>query len=120
MDTSYEVTDFNCLAVAGELVSRLRNKTFSIESFETNVYPRPISKTVSGLRLYDEDPIPGFDPELGYHFESDVLTIPVSPKRKLGWNMSTDKVTIIFHEDGRITIDKSLLNAIFYTMIISF
>ncbi|NCP47447.1 hypothetical protein GW844_03620 [bacterium] len=120
MDNSIQVTDNNCLVVASELVARLRNKTFSIESFETNIYPRPVAKVVSGLRLYDEDPIPGFDPALGYHFESDVLTILFSSKRKLEWNLSTDKVTIIFHEDGRITIEKSLLNAIFYTIVIRF
>lgn len=119
MDNSIQVTDDNCLAVAGELVSRLRGRTFSVESFETNVYPRPASKPFSGLRLYDEEPIPGFDPKLGYHFESGILTIPISPKQKLQWSMDTDKVVITFQEDGRIMIKKSLLNAIFYTLVIS-
>ncbi len=120
MDNVIQVTDENCFAVAGELVARLRRRTFSVESVESNVVSEPEPKKVTGLRLYEEDPIPDFNPHLGYHFESGVLTIPLSPKRKLQWNMNTDKVEITFHEDGRIVIKKSLLNAIFYTLIICF
>ena len=119
MDEVILVTDDNCISVAREIVARLQKKTFSIQSVETNIKPRPKFKKISGLRLYDDGPIPGFDPQLGYHFESGNLTIPISPKRKIQWNMITERVFVTFHEDGRITIEKSFLNAIFYSMIIS-
>jgi len=120
LDNNIQVNYGNCGEVAKELVSRLRGRSFSIEYFESNIYPEPPPKRIPGLRLYDEDPIPGFDASLGYHLEADILTILVSPKRKLEWNLNIEEVSVTFCENGRIMIEKTLLNAVFYIMVLSF
>ena len=119
-ERTVEVDYENCRQIAGDLVFRLKGRTFSVSSSRTNISPRPAPKTISGLRLYDESRIPDFDPMIGYHFDNGILTIPLSPRRKLQWDVKIEKVFVTFHEDGNITIEKSLFHGFSSSLIIRF
>ena len=119
-ESTVEVNYENCRRIAGDLVFRLKGRTFSVSSSRTNISPRPAPKTISGLRLYDEGPIPDFDPSIGYHFDNGVLTIPMSPHQKLQLDVKIENIFVTFHEDGSITIEKSPFRGLSSSIIIRF
>lgn len=100
----------NCREVAEAIVAVLKGKTFSVVSVYTNKLPKPESKVIRGLRLYDdlENPIPEFDPQIGYRLDDGLLSIPLSPRRMLKWDLKTEKVTVVLNDDGYLTIEREM------------
>lgn len=107
----------NTVEVATEIVRLLKGKSFSVASFFSNIYPAPLPKVLPDVRLYDGPPIPGFDPEVGFVYENGMVTIPMSPRRKLFWDLWNEEVVVVF-EDGYFFIQRHLPNGVLCRLVI--
>lgn len=109
MDETIKVDSANCEEVAQRLVALLKDKTFSITSLYSNIPPRrEIPKVITGLSLY-KGPFPGIDLSgNGYRYKDGRLTILLSPRRTIFWDVEVEIVTVIFLENESVILERSL------------
>lgn len=90
------VTEENCEKVATDLVESLFGKKLVIVSFFSNSGE---PKIVSGVKILS-----------GFTFDQGRLKIPLTPRRNIFWDVSKERVSLEYEDDGTVVIKRVLGN----------
>lgn len=104
------ISNENCEAEAAMLVEVLFGKRLVIVSYAATK-DRPID-----LRILPEVKILA-----GFTFEKGRLNIPLIPRRNICWDLTKEKVSLTYRDDGSIVLERVINeNNIIYRTIMAF
>lgn len=90
----------NCEPIAKKIVDLLKDRVFKIITAYYDGDKKTPPKILDNLTIRD-----------GYRFVDGCVIIYLVPRRRISWDLATEKVSVTFWENGDITIQRDLSNS---------